>query len=381
MLRLGLGTPMVMHLIIASALTDLSLCSDDSTLYALGQRHYEAGANLLVDAVGAQSQNHVDILSSFFLLYVCMSLREESLEKVSQLSWMVLNHVQTFDLVGYSSDALETIIPQDQRAFIARMMVWLVYEDIAAAFLGCDGAFARYLRSQPEKLDTIYEQSATILESCWGKFYPDSEAIDDVENSTVLRFLFDVMCLLQDINQLQDASEGAAIEQKLNALEVTSRPLLRLTTVRDSYASRLLSNVDWSVTLFHALRIYLFRATDEVTSSPSVQHALSSLLRIAQRRLSSGSNELLRRFEMPLFMAGVETDDPIHREWAQNKLTGQRYKRSMIQVLRLQREYGTRAPWATIRDAFRGTPCISSRTEASETLLLQSTSSWAALPP
>lgn len=372
---------MVMHLIIASALTDLSLCSNDSTLYAWGQRHYEAGANLLVGTVTAQSQNHVDILSSFFLLYVCMSLREESLEKVSQLSWMVLNHIQTFDLVGYSSDALETIIPKDQRAFIARMIVWLVYEDIAAAFLGCDGAFARYLRSQPTKMAAIYEESATILESCWGQFYPDSEAIDDVENSTVLRFLFDVMCLLQDINQLQDVSEGAAIEQKLNALEVSSRPLLRLTTVKDSYASRLLSNVDWSVTLFHALRLYLFRATDEGTSSSSVQEALSSVLRIAQRRLSSGSNELLRRFEMPLFLAGIETNDPIHREWAQSKLTGPRYKRSMVQVLGLQRQYGTRAPWATIRDTLRGKSSLTPRTEASETFLVQSTSSWATFPP
>lgn len=372
---------MVMHLIIASALTDLSFCTDDSALYALGQRHYETGANLLIGTVTAQGQNHVDILSSFFLLYVCMSLREESLEKVSQLSWMVLNHIQTFDLVGYSSDALETIVPQDQRAFIARMIVWLVYEDIAAAFLGCDGAFARYLRSQPAKMEAIYEQSATILESCWGQFYPDSEAIDDVENSTVLRFLFDVMCLLQDINQLQNPSEGAAIEQKLNALEVNSRPLLRLTTVRDSYASRLLSNVDWSVTLFHALRIYLFRAKDEVTAPSTVQQSLSSLLRITQRRLSSGSNELLRRFEMPLFLAGIETDDPIHREWAQSKLTGPRYKRSTAQVLMLQREYGTRAPWATVRDTIRGTSSLPPTIESSETLLAHSSSSWAAFPP
>lgn len=353
MLRLGLGAPTVMHLIIASALADLSFRTNDSNLRNLGQRHYQTGARMLIIAVNSGGQDHSQILASFFLLFVCMSVREDASEAVSRLSRMTLNYIEKFNLLGQSSDsAVEAPIPRDERTFIARLIVWLVYEDTAALFAsGCGGELAKYARCQAVSMDAMYEQSAAVFESCWGAFYPDSEAVDDVENSTVLRLIFDTMCLFQDINQIQDEkSEALAIERRLDALEEKSQPLFRLTKVKDSYRSRLLLNVDWAVALFYSLRIYLFRALNEVTVSSKVYHAMTSILLIVQRRLSSGKDEMFRNFQMPLFMAGIETNDPIHREWVTSKLTLPRYKRSIQEILQLQHECGVRALWSTVRD-------------------------------
>lgn len=349
-LRLGLGNSMVMHLIIASALYDLLLSANDQHLSGLAAKHYHTGAQLLINAINDGGQSQSNVLSSFFLLYVCMSLREDPIATASRVSLMLTRYIQTNDLDGQSSNAVDTVTSDGERSYTARLIIWLVYEDIGMAFKGSCGALAAYARGQPARMEAIYEQSSTIFESCWGTLYPDSEAVDDVENSTVLRFLFDVMCIMQDINHLKPTDQVSDIEQRMNALQSKSRPLIRLTTIKDSYASRLLVNVDWSVALFFSLRLYLFRVTDGVNPSTKTQDALTSLLLIAQRRLSSGKDEMYRRFEMPLFMAGIETTDPIHREWILSKLTIGRYRRAMKAVLQLQKDWGVRAPWSTVRD-------------------------------
>lgn len=74
-----------------------------------------------------------------------------------------------------------------------------------------------------------------------------------------------------------------------------------------------------TVTIFHALEIYLARSRDSALSElpvPSeVQRALQSLMTTAYYTVATGPVQLLERFQWALLIAGIETQDPIHRDW------------------------------------------------------------------
>ena len=349
----GMSSPMVMHLVIASAMADLSLRSDESSIVALARRHYRIGAQLLSQSTGSEQGEHANVLTCFFLLYIYLMMREDSADVLSHLSLTTLGYIQRFNLDGQASSAIGAVITDEQRTFVSRMIVWLLYEDIAISFIGHEAHFAKYGRQNQAAMQAVYEQSSATFETCWGSFYPDSEAIDDVENSTVLRFLFAVMGLLEDINQADTETEAARIEYELDSLQEKSKSLIRLTSVKDNLASRLLVNVDWTVALFYSLRVYLFRRLDGITPSEKVTQALTSMLLIAQRRLSSGRDDMFRRLEMPLFMAAIESTDPIHREWVTSKLLMPRNKRAATKILQLQHEWGVRASWTVVLDTLQ----------------------------
>ena len=227
MLHLGWELPMTMHLIIASSLTDLSLrSSENKALYHFAVPHFRAGLQLLIDLLNSGGEpDHTTVLPAFFFVYVYMTMRQDTpAQDVSQLSQMVLNHVRRYNLDGRPAAEAEIhySIPQNNTAFTSRMLIWLFYEDVASCSLGQGGTLARYLLSDPDHLREIYEQSTTSLEACWGQYYPDSEAVDDVENATVLRSLFDVMSFFQNINQLYEfftVEESERIRKDLDALE------------------------------------------------------------------------------------------------------------------------------------------------------------------
>ena len=227
MLHLGWGLPMTMHLIIASSLTDLSLRSyENKALYNFAMPHFRAGFQLLIDLLSSASEpDHTTVLPAFFFVYVYMTMRQDTpAQDLSRLSQMVLNYVRHYNLDGRPAAESEVLhsTPPNHTAFTARMLIWLFYEDVASCSLGQGGMLARYLLSDPDHLQEIYEQSTTSLEACWGHYYPDSEAVDDVENATVLRSLFDVMSLFQNINQLYEfftLEESERIRQDLDALE------------------------------------------------------------------------------------------------------------------------------------------------------------------
>ena len=227
MLRLGWEQPMTMHLIIASSLTDLSLRSlENEALYRFAIPHFRAGLHLLIDTMNSGcASDQTTILPAFFFVYVYLGMRQDTpAQGVSQLSKMVLNYVRHYNLDGRSSGEYQTdnSTPSNHGAFTFRMLIWLFYEDAAGCFLGQGGMLARYLLSDPNHLEEIYEQSTTSLEACWGPYYPDSEAVDDVENATVLRSLFELMSLFQNINQLCESftfDKNELIRKKVDALE------------------------------------------------------------------------------------------------------------------------------------------------------------------
>ncbi|XWX00287.1 hypothetical protein V2A60_008307 [Cordyceps javanica] len=243
---------------------------------------------------------------------------------------------------------------------MARLMVWTFYEDIFANIQGYGGSLARHLCEKSERAREVYQYSGAELESSWGEDYPEREILDDVENAPIITFLYDVMALYAEVNRVIDslpssAADKAVVEEKIEKLEARSRSLIRLTTINVQPRSRVMLNADYMVPFFYALRIYCFRsflADDGLsTQSPSaIASCVSSILRLAQRSLSRGQLDPMRaRFQWPLFMAGIETTDSIHKEWVHSKLKTARLSAAFQTITSLEEETQRRIPMALIR--------------------------------
>jgi hypothetical protein len=74
-----------------------------------------------------------------------------------------------------------------------------------------------------------------------------------------------------------------------------------------------------TATIFYALQIYLHRSRNSGFGQTPVPHeiemALKELVAAAYHTIATGPVQLLERFQWALLIAGVETHDPVHRDW------------------------------------------------------------------
>jgi hypothetical protein len=112
-------------------------------------------------------------------------------------------------------------------------------------------------------------------------------------------------------------------------------------------------NADFDVVLFNALRIYYFRSTVwdlKIETPQEIENSLKTILTITQRTFSTRSTELHDRLQWPLFLTGIETNDPIYQEWIFSRLTGTNVATSLQQILDAQALDGQRLSMIEIKD-------------------------------
>lgn len=232
---------MVMHLLIAASLMNLGVSQHyDIDICSAAREHSRAGANLLIDAMNSGAEpDHISILTTFLFLYKYMAAQKTTDQRaMTQLSQAVCNYVKNYDLETLCAKSLPSsalsmeisksfLLPHDKREHLARLIVWLFYEDVAASIGGSGGFLARNLCADPEQTSEIYHHSTTNLESTWSSDYPEREIIDDVENAAILRFLYEVMTLYTEVNEVSRSSTRTiadvdAVEVKIRKLEEVS---------------------------------------------------------------------------------------------------------------------------------------------------------------
>ncbi|CZR60847.1 uncharacterized protein PAC_10743 [Phialocephala subalpina] len=350
LLRIGSSKAMVMHLLLAVSLNDLALRRHDEDLRAAARTHYREGASQLIEQMTSGTEpDHIGILATFWFFYLYkMKWMHVDVEYMNQLSRTVTGHIEKHKLDAlcyntYSTAAglyisersSQSITPRDS-SVVALMITCLYYQDIKYGFYYCGGKLAEYLNSDKSKLGTIYDLGRSALALNWGTEYPINEVADDNENYLMLKMNSELNILVEDINKKYT-------------------PVFRLAATTTKPRTRTLVNADLSIAYFHAVRIYLFRCTPGKPSAPcptDIQQSLRTILSIAHKTFASEDDALFHRIEWPLFIAGVETNDSIHREWIQGKLGESSIGTALDQVLQVQQMIGRRVGVEYMRDAF-----------------------------
>lgn len=112
-----------------------------------------------------------------------------------------------------------------------------------------------------------------------------------------------------------------------------------------------------SITFFYALQIYLLRSRSQGfggTRSPLIHNALQSLISTAHLALTVGRVQLLERFQWALLIAGVETDDVVHRDWIISNISDPQLEKMLGIILDKKRQLGGEVTMSTIRQMICG---------------------------
>lgn len=231
MLHHGSQSPMVMHLLIAASLMNLGASRYyDANICSAAREHSRAGVYLLIEAMNSNAEpDYMSVLTAFFFLYKYMAEQKNTNpDAMAQFSQTVFEYFKKYNLNALcaktlvarisSTEATATfLLPPDKREYLARLIVWIFYEDVFASIRGYGGLLASHLCAQPEQTYEIYQRSTTVLESAWGLDYPESEIVDDVENGTILKFLCEVMILYTKVNEACRSSSIATDSDRIEA--------------------------------------------------------------------------------------------------------------------------------------------------------------------
>jgi hypothetical protein len=231
LLSLGSQNPMIMHFLLAVSINDWSLRKGQNVFSQEAENHFQAGARLLIDRmkVGAET-DHVSNMAAYFFIYLYMSKRKSTApQRLTQLSLTVLDYVEKYELnvrcVEYPGTSTTLITsPKNDNSLLARLIMWTFDEDVKCSFQSTGGFLARHLTQHSGRTKDVYEASRNALANHWGADYPNSQQLDDDLNSTVLEFLWAMMPLWQDINDLPHefgliSLESRSIEHTFSQLE------------------------------------------------------------------------------------------------------------------------------------------------------------------
>lgn len=129
--------------------------------------------------------------------------------------------------------------------------------------------------------------------------------------------------------------------------------VFRLSSEATKPRARVLVNADFDVVLFNALQVYHFRSTIvdlNIETPVDIQASIKTILTIIQRTFASKSTELHDRLQWPLFLAGIETSDPIYRDWIFSRLTSSRVAGALKKTLDAQEFSGHRLSMPEVRN-------------------------------
>ncbi|KAJ9137959.1 hypothetical protein NKR23_g8783 [Pleurostoma richardsiae] len=241
------------------------------------------------------------------------------------------------------------------------MLVWIAYIDSAAASSGTGGHFNRSLiivlseaaRCEdddpadsiltPELSTTIsspvspidafmrmHRYSNPLYRLAWGEAYPQTELLDDLENRSVfnlitccspLRFMVAQLAATNDITphefHKRVASVAKAIQKTRSAFAEILEVARELSIETDSN-NRLVANIRNIVPIFYAIQLEFLRITepDSPLGQGKVQRfLLKEIMNLAFQTFRYRGEDGLTRIAWPLFIAALETDNPLDRAW------------------------------------------------------------------
>ncbi|ETS85115.1 hypothetical protein PFICI_03140 [Pestalotiopsis fici W106-1] len=337
LLRQALHCSTMMHFILALSLFDLDTKSDS----ILGNRvlaihHFNAGTSRLVSVLAnTTTYNHVEILWSFYCIYVCVSKQKcIDKDKLNRLSRTVSQHLTAYlvDCFTINSDGstafdshegtVNTLSSPATKSLWCKLLFWIYQEDASSASWGCNAEVAQYFAQHPDFTRHIWELSRSTLMLNWGLEYPENQCFTDMELSHVVD-------LSVDLTKLR-------FQKYMLIFKMVASSAVKTTEATTFGAA--------AVAIFHAIEIcyYLHLASHTKDERREAVNASLTKLLHAARQVFSYSSQVpqLDFFQWALFIAGAATEDAIHADWISDHIPPSRLKFGFNMILSLRTSIG-----------------------------------------
>ncbi|KAH7360349.1 hypothetical protein BKA65DRAFT_547072 [Rhexocercosporidium sp. MPI-PUGE-AT-0058] len=244
--------------------------------------------------------------------------------------------------------------------FATRMLVWFANFDASAATYGLGGqvnSSLTQLLSQVTYEDEdnpikgyfkVHQHSNSLFRIIWGEEYPQRELLDDLENREIfyllgscgqLRYMVADLAKLWHHDRNRAEEQITAVERAIRLVGRKHSEILRVATSLSSEGDnqkRLISNVRYIVPNFHATVLQFLRITRFDKCLDERQRlSLREIMTLAFKSFKHEGDTAMMRISWPLFMAGLETDDLLHREWIFDRFRslgrfGMNFKRAFL---------------------------------------------------
>jgi hypothetical protein len=315
------------------------------------QYHYGRAIKLLGDqVVGTLCSSQLDaILAALWLLLVYEQRFGDSNETISNhlhgIGAILTANVQRSSAFLPAQEgsggvcSLELVHDKQEISYISyRLIVWLTSIDAQAASFGLGGHLnellaCRFGLGNPSKAEPswsafhsdIYERSAPLFEHVWGVDYPTSERQFDAINQALCQLFRETSLLRLSVARVMHAAPEqltgftASIEKEIEALEERYADLLSMASAIPTIPEEsrpLLAGICWIVSHYYASILDFYQSIDpEGAPSHRRSTAFRSIVRLAYYGFEMEGDVAIFRVAWPLLKAGMETDDPIHRQW------------------------------------------------------------------
>ncbi|KAK6599184.1 hypothetical protein H4I96_08388 [Botrytis cinerea] len=326
---------MLLHLILAVSLHDMPSNPDNvSRLRQNGHRHYEKAQS---NSCKLCSLRALRIISQYWL---------------HRLSLTAIDHLTKHNLIvpiyGQSPSTNQNSTKNGaERSLIARIIMWLLKMDAQGSFLGCKPNLANHFQTHPDQLLAVKAESRLALQLNWGTEYPISQSIRDIESCLPVDMMSDMLilcCKISDYSHKPPYTEEdlrqESLQKEFTALEIRYGAVFYYGSSDMTLQPAMKLNCANSATMFYALRVYFARCKSSsfgAESSTEIKTALSQLLRFAMYVSPTGSQQPVYEFQWSLFIAAIETNDMIHQEWLQGRITDHRLRKALQRISSFKR--------------------------------------------
>ncbi|KAF4437556.1 hypothetical protein F53441_13005 [Fusarium austroafricanum] len=325
-LSFAVQNPMALHFLLAFSHSELAIhCGFSHRPPIESHLHFQNGSQLLSQALVTLSPaNHIPMMLSFLYLYMFWMRRDPlQVAKLRDLSTSILAYVTTFSLDDMCVNSTGNT-GTSEAVTLSRILLYLYDRDVFCGFFGCGEVFAKYVGEKHDTRQRIWQLSRMpILPEQTDRWF-GSESVPETSRRRVLDVYFTLMGIQFDINRYSQSSEtvparGLEIRRQLDKIREECNFLFM---VQKDYAQQstkppLMALV--TVTIFHALEIYLYRSRDSFFGDrpipADIERALQELVAAAYHTIPVGPVQLLERFQWALLIAGLETHDPVYRDW------------------------------------------------------------------
>ncbi|RDW65118.1 hypothetical protein BP6252_10769 [Coleophoma cylindrospora] len=368
--RYGKNHGTIQHLIIAVCLGQLDQTLQNEGLLALGKRHYQAGAQLVLQEMHQQRSDHCKTFVAFWLIQATYNIywgdkAAINMAKLSQGMAQYTRKNQLLDLfnrsssVGHSQELSTSTRPE--RGLLARLMIFTFYEDIDADFCHAGGSFATEVCTN-NAIRGVYVAGRNFFSEYFEAEYPQNELIDDIQRSNILDLHFEANMVLSKINlaSRENASQESFEEmaQNLEDLKAQHSAIFRSARIEFHEYNKVLSCANNVVAHFFAVETYnlqcLHAHGNHLLYTARLDTAIRNLLQTIGNLCREYPRNMPYRNQWLFFMAGIGTADPIHIAWILSMLKQGRYFKTLQRTMEIQRSTKVQMSINDVRSLFWG---------------------------
>ncbi|CAO2650295.1 Nn.00g015870.m01.CDS01 [Neocucurbitaria sp. VM-36] len=398
MFNIAREEPMVLNMVIAIGLQEINLRRPlpEMNEQQRALQHYSSAIRQMADAISPNTG--LKDLDAIYTALWMMILYEQQFGDSQCIGY--IHHLKgVSSLLQHQTDSHLAITPcasdtpktsvrshrsslseatSNLSVYSARVLIWISLLDAAAASSGIGGHVnaailgTLYQRNAESSIPItgpvqafagLLRYSGPLYRTVWGDAYPERELLDDIENRDVyallaacvqLRFLTAQLAILYRKDPVGAAQRAIDVGTSISHVSETYDELIAVASklsLETDDSNRIVSNIRAVVPIFHAVVLDFMRLTNFNELLGERQHyALKEIMNLVFQGHRHGGDEAMIKVAWPLFIAALETDDMLHRNWILERFKniskyGRNFERAydfLLKVIPMQQRLGQR---------------------------------------